>query len=302
MAEQADQLRAWIKRQSAKVQDEVFERRSQGGRIVAVTSGKGGVGKSQLTLNLAIALQQRGQRVVILDADLGLANINILLGYEPSFTLWDVVQKRVHMKDVLQQGPLGLRIIPGASGISQLASLDEVEISDIIEGFQDLEGECDWLLVDTGAGIAANVLSFVLAADEALVVTNPEPPALADAYGLIKSIWESQGHVRLQLVMNRSKSLKHGEEMGMRVINLAERMLNQPVGFFGVVREDMHAQQAVSRQQPLILLYPNSMAAQDIGDLADQMIYRIKPPKRGRWGHFVHRMSSLWSSLPKEFG
>lgn len=299
MAKQADHLQEWIRRQSIKAQEEVLKSRIQGSRVVAITSGKGGVGKSQLTLNLALALQQRGQRTVILDADLGLANINILLGYEPSYTLWDVVEHHMKLRDVLQEGPMGIRIIPGASGISELASLNSGEISNIIKGFEELEGECDWLLVDTAAGIAANVLSFVLAADEALVVTNPEPTALADAYGLIKSIWQARGHVSLQLVMNRSASIRQGEEMGLRVIHLTDRMLNQKVGFFGVIREDTHAKQAIARQQPLVLAYPQAPAAQDIGQLADRMIHRIPPPKRGRWEQFVRRMGLLWSVLPK---
>ncbi|MCL4495326.1 MAG: MinD/ParA family protein [Firmicutes bacterium] len=299
MAEQAEQLRQWIKSQSIQAQREVLESRIKGSRVVAITSGKGGVGKSHIALNLALALQQRGQRTVILDADLGLANINILLGYEPSYTLWDVVQKHLSIRDVLQKGPLGIRIIPGASGISRLASLDAEEISGIIKGFQDLESECDWLLVDTAAGIAPGVLSFVLAADEALIVTNPEPPALADAYGLIKSIWQAQGRVSLQLIMNRSASVKSGEEMGMRVINLTRKMLNQNVGFFGAIREDSHAVQAIARQTPLVLLYPASPAAQDIGDMADRMIHRIKPAKRGRWEQFIYRIGMMWPSGPK---
>ncbi len=297
MAEQADQLRQWIKRQSIRAQEEVLNVRIKGSRVVAITSGKGGVGKSHITLNLALALQKLGQRTIILDADLGLANINILLGYEPSYTLWDVVQQHLSIRDVLQKGPLGLRIIPGASGISRLASLEAKEIQGVIEGFQELESECDWLLVDTAAGISPGVLSFVLAADEALIVTNPEPPALADAYGLIKSIWQVQGRVSLQLIMNRSASLRSGEEMGMRVISLTKKMLNQDVGFFGAVREDSHTSRAIARQTPLVLLYPASPAAQDIGDMAERMIHRIKPAKRGRWEQFIYRMGKMWSSV-----
>lgn len=298
MAEQAQGLRQWILQQTLQAQEDVLSERGQGGRVVAITSGKGGVGKSQLTLNLALALAQRGQRVVVLDADLGLANINILMGYEPSYTLWDVVQGEATLMDVLQKGPLGIRIIPGASGISALARLKPVEISGIIEGFQQLEGECDWLLVDTGAGIAANVLAFVLAADEALVVSNPEPPALADAYGLIKAVWEAKGRVSLKIVMNRSATAQSGEEMAMRIVSLAMKVLEQKVEFMGTVHEDSHARRAVARQEPLLLLYPQSPAAVDIGSLADRMIHRVKPPKRGRFGQFVSRMTALWPTLP----
>jgi flagellar biosynthesis protein FlhG len=298
VAEQAQGLSQWIRQQSLQAQREVLGTRIQGSRVVAITSGKGGVGKSQLTLNLALALAQRGQRVVVLDADLGLANINILMGYEPSYTLWDVVQGEATLMDVLQKGPMGIRIIPGASGISALARLKPVEISGIIEGFQQIEGECDWLLVDTGAGIAANVLAFVLAADEAFVVTNPEPPALADAYGLIKAVWEMQGHVSMKIVMNRSASVLSGQEMAMRIVMLANKVLAQKVEFLGAVREDVHAKRAVSRQEPLLMVYPASPAAVDIGLLADRMIDRVSPPKRGRFGQFITRLTTILPTLP----
>ncbi len=299
MAKQADLLKTWIAEKTGEATRDVLKHRIDGARVMAITSGKGGVGKSNLTLNLAMALADRQQRVVVLDADLGLANINIMLGYEPQYTLWDVVQEKVPLRHTIQAGPSGIRIIPGGSGITELASLQSVEISRIIEGFQDLEGECDWLMIDTGAGISASVLSFVLAADEAIVVTNPEPTALADAYGLIKAVWEAEGAVTLKLVMNRVVQKETGLQMGERLTKLADRVLGKSVEFLGMITEDPNVSRAVLRQEPFWSLYPKSAASQDIGVIADRLLERIPAPRRGGWGAFIRRLRDTIPKLEK---
>lgn len=297
MANQADTLRSWVKAKAEETTRDVLKKRIEGSRVLTVASGKGGVGKTSLVLNLSLALAARGQRVVIMDADLGLANINIMLGYEPVYTLWDVVERGIPLKETLQPGPSGIRIIPGGSGITELARLDAVEISHIIEGFQELEGECDWLMIDTGAGIADSVLSFVLAADEALVITNPEPTALADAYGLIKAVWEQEGHVALKLVMNRATSREQGQRLGMRLTDLAQKALNQSVEFLGTIGEDANVMRSVVRQEPFFITYPRSEASLVVAEIADKLLHRVPPPRRGGWGGFVKRLVDAW---PKE--
>ena len=302
MAKQADLLKSWIAEKTGEATRDVLKGRIDGARVMAVSSGKGGVGKSNVTLNLAMALADREQRVLVLDADLGLANINIMLGYEPQYTLWDVVQEKVPLRHTIQAGPRGIRIIPGGSGITELASLNTVEISRIIEGFQDLEGECDWLMIDTGAGISANVLSFVLAADEAIVVTNPEPTALADAYGLIKAVWEAEGAVTLKLVMNRVAQKETGLQMGERLTKLADRALGKPVEFLGMISEDANVARAVLRQEPFWSLYPKSAASQDVAVIADRLLERIPSPRRGGWGAFIRRLRDTIPKIEKSGG
>jgi flagellar biosynthesis protein FlhG len=294
MAKQGDALRSWVRTKADQATREVLQQRLTGTRVMAVTSGKGGVGKSSMVLNLSMALAERGQRIVILDADLGLANINIMLGNEPVYTLWDVVEHRVSLRDTLAEGPNGIRIIPGGSGITELARLDSVAITHIIEAFQELEGECDWLLIDTSAGISDNVLAFVLAADEALVVTNPEPTALADAYGLIKAVWEQDGQVALKLIMNRVQTRDQGTRLGTRLTDLALKALGQPVEFLGQVGEDPVVARSVVKQVPFYQSYPNSEAARDVGDLAGYLLHRGPPPRRGGWGAFVRRLVENW--------
>ena len=271
--------------------EDVLGARLTGTRVLAVTSGKGGVGKTSLSLNLGLALARRGQRVLILDADLGMANINIMLGFEPAYTLWDVVAGGIPLSRILVKGPEGIGIIPGGSGIVELADLGPVEISRIIEGFRELQGECDWLMVDTGAGISERVLAFVVAADEALVVTTPEPTAMADAYGLIKAVWAQEGRVALKLVMNRVGRRETGEEMGGRLVQLAKKMLTCDVAMLGVVSEDPRVSQSVLRQQPFALAHPHTVASQDVGALADRLLDRVPPPRRGGVGGFFNRLA-----------
>ncbi|MCY0878397.1 MAG: MinD/ParA family protein [Firmicutes bacterium] len=294
MANQGDALRHWVRAKADAATREVLHQRLAGTRVMAVTSGKGGVGKSSLVLNLALALAERRQRVVILDADLGLANINIMLGYEPVYTLWDVVERRISLKEIVEEGPHGIHIIPGGSGITELARLDAVEIHHIIDAFQELEGDYDWLLIDTGAGIADSVLAFVLAADEALVVTNPEPTALADAYGLIKAVWEQDGKVALKLVVNRAATRDQGTRLGTRLADLAQKALGQPVEFLGQVTEDLVVARAVIKQEPFLTAYPHSDAAYDVKSLADRLLDRVPPPRRGGWGAFIRRLVEKW--------
>ncbi len=270
--EQEEGLRRWMADQGRSGQDAVSIRPSARARVMAVTSGKGGVGKSNVTLNLGIALAMQGERVILLDADLGLANINILLGVEPPYTLADVIEGERRLADILWDGPKGVRIIPGASGISRLAAADTGEILGIIDGFRTFEGMVDWILIDTGAGIAANVMSFVLASDEVLVVTSPEPTALADAYGLIKAIWESPENPTIRLVVNRAQGLDRSERMGRRLIELAEKMLNVEVKWAGLIQDDVRVPQAISRQTPFVLAYPATIASRDVEALAKRLM------------------------------
>lgn len=270
--EQEEGLRRWMADQGRSGQDAVSIRPSARARVMAVTSGKGGVGKSNVTLNLGIALAMQGERVILLDADLGLANINILLGVEPPYTLADVIEGERRLADILWDGPKGVRIIPGASGISRLAAADTGEILGIIDGFRTFEGMVDWILIDTGAGIAANVMSFVLASDEVLVVTSPEPTALADAYGLIKAIWESPENPTIRLVVNRAQGLDRSERMGRRLIELAEKMLNVEVKWAGLIQDDVRVPQAISLQTPFVLAYPATIASRDVEALAKRLM------------------------------
>lgn len=298
MAEQVDSLRRWV---HARVDDatiDVLGRRLGGPHVLAVTSGKGGVGKSNLALNLALALRARGVRVAVLDADLGLANINIMLGQDPEHTVYDVMQGTHHLTDVLQKGPLGLVIIPGASGLALAAAVGMEQVRQLLGEFQSLESVVDWLVVDTGAGIAPAVLAFVSAADEAMVVTTPEPTALADAYGLIKAIDDDQSPVRLHLVVNRAKDDGRGRRTGERLASLAARALGRSVTVAGVVLEDAAVGRSVMQQEPFYVGAPHSGVKTDMDRLADYLLDRVPAPRRGGIAGFVRRVMAVMPPPP----
>lgn len=290
-AAQGEDLRRYLERRPAPPQPA-----RPAARVLAVTSGKGGVGKSNLTLNLALALEHLGQRVIVLDADLGLANINILLGFEPPATLADVLIGKTRLPEILVSGPEGMRIIPGASGMTRLAAASTVEIDRIIRGFRELDRECDWLLIDTGAGLSPQVMGFVLAADEVLVVTSPEPTALADAYGMIKAIWESERTLVVRLVVNRARSLDRAERMGRRLIELAAKMLHVEVEWAGLIQEDEHVREAISVQRPFLLTHPKTIAARDVEALARRILSRSEDGGQGV-GRFMERFRTALRAL-----
>jgi flagellar biosynthesis protein FlhG len=275
----------------------VLGRRLAGPHVLAVTSGKGGVGKSNLSLALGIAMAQKGVRTALLDADLGLANINIILGYEPDRTLWDVMEGRLELRDIVMPGPEGLWLIAGASGMAEAAAADSVSLARLVSQFRQLDTYVDWLIVDTGAGISPGVLAFVMAADSALVVTTPEPTALADAYGLVKAVNGEVSPVRLLLTVNRASDPVRGIRVGERLSELALKALGQPVEVLGTVAEDSAVGRSVLQQKPFNLAHPHSAASLDVDRLADRLLGRIPPPRRGGLGEFVRRLLARRQSM-----
>ncbi|MCY0880919.1 MAG: AAA family ATPase [Firmicutes bacterium] len=296
MAEQADRLKDWIGQYRQAPQ----KTGTPGKQVLALTSGKGGVGKTHLAVNLSIMLQARRQRVLLMDADLGMANAHLLYGAAPAFTLWDVVRGKVSLREAVYRMDNNVSFIAGGSGIAELAQLSFDEITRIIRGFRDLEREYDWLVIDTGAGISTAVLAFVQAADAVLVVVVPEPSALTDAYGLIKSVWAQGSHPVWKLCVNRVANPKQAAMMGHRLVLLTDKALHQSVELLGLVREDHHVFEAALRQQPLVQSFPHSLASQDIGQLADRLLGQV--PVEGSsqgFGGFFSRLASHWGKALK---
>jgi flagellar biosynthesis protein FlhG len=242
-------------------------------RTIAVTSGKGGVGKTSIAVGLAIALARRGSSVTVLDADLGLANINVILGIIPKFNLYHVIKGKKKLKDILIEVPEGIKIIAGASGFHQLANLDNRQREEFISALGELEND-DFLVVDTGAGVSQNVISFVVAADEVVVVTTPEPTAITDAYGIIKSIASQTPDKVIKLIVNRVQSVSEGRRVAQRVINIAGQFLNIKVEDLGFVFDDGMVPKSVRNQKPFIVTYPKSKASGCIMSIADRLMNR----------------------------
>jgi len=223
-------------------------------RIITIASGKGGVGKTNVATNLALAYGALGQKVILMDADLGLANVNVVLGIIPKYNLYHVIRKQKQMSDILMDTEYGIQIVAGASGFAKIANLSEEERHGFIDELQHLSG-ADVIIIDAGAGVSNNVLAFVAAADEAIIVTTPEPTAITDAYGIIKIIATEIDNLNLglKLIVNRVKSVTEGKKVSERVINIAGQFLNLKIDYLGYVYDDPTVQQAVIKQKPFIV-------------------------------------------------
>lgn len=234
-------------------------------RIIAITSGKGGVGKSNLAVNMAIAYAQLGKKVTLIDGDLGMANVNVLMNIVPQYNLMHVINKQKTMQEIVNETEFGIKFIAGANGFSKIANLTVDELDYFAKQFSML-GNSDIIIIDTGAGIANNVLQFVAAADEVYVVTTPEPTAITDAYGIIKIITTElvDREMNLKLLVNRVHSADEGKRISDRIINIAGQFLNKKVDYIGFVYDDTVVQASVIRQKPFIIVNPTSKPAQCI--------------------------------------
>lgn len=260
MEEQAEELRQLMnddEKSSGKSSEKAHNT-----RIIAITSGKGGVGKTNFAVNMAIAYAQLGKKVILIDGDLGMANVNILLNIVPTYNLMHVINKKKTMKEIIIDTEFGIKFIAGANGFSKIANLDVEELDYFAKQFASL-GNADIIIIDTGAGIANNVLQFVAAADEVFVVTTPEPTAITDAYGIIKIITtEVVDHpVDIKLIVNRVHSADEGKRISERIINIVAQFLNYKVDYLGFVYEDPVVQASVIRQKPFISVNPTSKPA-----------------------------------------
>jgi len=240
-------------------------------RVVAVTSGKGGVGKTTLAVNLAVKLTQMGRRVVLLDADLGTANADVLCNISPRATLAHVVAGRAEIEDTLVPAPGGFSLIPGASGLAKMAALSDFEHERLIEQMHRLETSADLLLVDTGAGVGPGVLSFTLAADEAMVVATPEPTAITDAYAVIKSLVRRKPEIDLRLVVNACRDEEEAQSVHERIAAVSKQFLGVTVRLAGYLPHDPRVIAAVHRRCPFALDPVAGPAAQCLGRVAHRI-------------------------------
>lgn len=237
-------------------------------RVIAISSGKGGVGKSNLVANLGVALAMRGRKVMLLDADLGLANIDVLFGINPQYNLKNLVDGDKTMQEILVTGPHSIKIVPGGSGIPELANLSDEQQQKLLESFVSLEREADITLIDTGAGISKDIISFILAAREALIITTPEPTAITDAYGLIKVLTQRDPNVDIKIVVNMVSSEKEGQEIAGRIVMATRQFLNKRVEPVGYIVSDPSVNMSVRKQEPFILGYPGARASKCIKQIA----------------------------------
>ncbi|MFH0728251.1 MAG: MinD/ParA family protein [Pseudomonadota bacterium] len=262
-------------------------------RVITVTSGKGGVGKTNITVNLAIQLARKGVKTCIFDADLGLANINILLGVSPEYNLEDVISGEKSLREILVHHETGIDIIPGGTGVEKLAGLASGGLSELIEAFSCLEGY-DILLFDTSAGISREVISFCMASMEVMLVVIPEPTSLTDGYSLLKVLSLNGYREPVKVIVNQAKNERFAEAVFNKFKETVRKYLPLEISYAGCLPADESVAEAVTRQRPFICLYPNGRASLGITRLVQHVLAApVSDPQYGKMNTFWERYSTF---------
>lgn len=260
-------------------------------KVIAVTGGKGGVGKTNITLNTAIAMAQQGKRVMVLDADLGLANVDVLLGLRVVKNLSHVLSGECTLDEVLVEGPYGIKIAPATSGSQSMTELTHTEHAGLIRAFSELRTQIDVLIVDTAAGISDMVLSFSRASQDIMVVVCDEPTSLTDAYALIKILNKDHGVFRFKIVANMVRNMREGQELFTKLTKVTDRFLDVALELVATVPFDENVRKSVRKQKAIVDLYPSSPAAIAISKLAQQAASWPVPSQPG--GHLEFFLEQL---------
>ncbi len=260
-------------------------------RVIAVASGKGGVGKTNVSINLAVALAARKKKVMILDADLGMANIDVMLGLHTTMNLSHVINGECSLKDILLTGPNGIKIVPASSGTEIMAHLSEAQHIGLIRAFSELEDNIDTLIIDTAAGISSSVVSFCKASQEILVVVCDEPASITDAYAMIKMLSREHGILRFRVLANMANSAQEGRMLYEKLSRVTNRFLDVTLSFYGVLPFDPYLRKAVQQQKPVVEAFPRSRSAIAFKNLALKADKWPVPAKAsGHLEFFVERL------------
>lgn len=262
-------------------------------KVIAVTGGKGGVGKSNVSVNLSIALSQLGHRVMLLDADLGLANVDIMLGLKTKFNLANVLDGECELKDIIVQGPHGLQIVPASSGTKSMAELSSIQHAGIIQAFSDIGHDIDYLIIDTAAGITDMVVNFVQAAQDVLAVVCDEPTSITDVYALMKVLNKDHNIVRFHVLANMVKTSQEGRDLFATLSSVCNRFLDVTLNYLGSVPFDDNVRKAVKKQKPLVDAFPRSPASIAIKSLSKKVQqWPVPKDASGQIEFFMERLVS----------
>lgn len=260
-------------------------------QVIAITGGKGGVGKTNISVNLSMAMAEMQRRVVLLDADLGLANVDVLLGLKSKLNLFDVLEGRCELREVLVDGPGGIKVVPASSGVQQMTQLNMHQHAALINAFSSLDNQIDALVIDTAAGISDTVVSFVAAANEVLVVVCDEPSSITDAYALIKLVSSEHSHTRFRVIANMTRTVNEGQNLFNKLQLVCDRFLDVNLHYSGQVPFDENVRKAVQKQTPLIKYAPRCRASQAIKNIAQRVIeWPLPAGPRGHLEFFVERL------------
>lgn len=261
--DQAEQLRNIIKQQN---------RQQHLARVITVTSGKGGVGKSNVSVNLAIQLSRLNKRVVVLDADFGLANVEIMLGIRPQYNLADMMFRGKELRDIIARGPENIGFISGGSGLKELTNLNRDQIQSLVHSMYELDSIADVVIIDTGAGISSSVIDLVLSSSEVILVATPEPTSITDAYALLKTLCHHQEFDRtgtkVRMLANKTHGYMEGKELYEKLDTVVEKFLNMKMDYLGAIPYDDKLPKAIMKQNPVTMLYPNAVSSRAMFELA----------------------------------
>ncbi|QHJ69551.1 MULTISPECIES: MinD/ParA family protein [Planococcaceae] len=280
MIDQAKQLREKMMQKKPKK-----ERKQT--RIIAVTSGKGGVGKSNFALNFALSLVEQNRKVLIFDVDLGFANVDVLLGRSPEESIATMVEKDLSIWDIIEEGPNGLLFISGGTGFNEMFKLDEAKMKKFFDELSEIQGHVDYVILDTGAGLSDENLRFILAADDVILVTTPEPTSITDAYSIVKMVHVKDPNVHMKLIVNQCTTEKEGKQTADNFRQVTQQFLEKEIGTLGYIPSDSNIPAAVKKQVPFLLAFPNTYASQAMRKVTGEFLDLPVPYKLGIKGFLL---------------
>lgn len=275
--DQAENLRNIIKKQNLK--------NITNSRVIAVTSGKGGVGKSSTSINLAVQFTRMGKKVIILDADFGLANIEVMFGVIPKYNLSDLMFAGKELDEIITEGPEGIRFISGGSGIAKLVNLDKEQVRRLVNKLSELEGMADVIIIDTGAGISPAVMEFLVASPETILVTTPEPTSITDSYALLKALSMNENFKKdettIKMIANRVDSEAEGRSLYEKLNVVVMKFLEINMQYLGAVPQDNNIKKAIMKQKPVSMIFPNATSSRHFEEIATRLMSTIIPLSSG---------------------
>lgn len=266
MLDQADRLRKLV-----KDVDEKVENNNTSVKIITVTSGKGGVGKSNFVVNLAIAIQMKGKKAMIFDADVGMGNDDVLMGFLPKYNVNDIIFNNMSIEDVLIEGPYGVKLLPGGTGLTKVEEITEDKREKFISKMKELN-DLDYIIMDTGAGISKSVLGFIACSEDLIIITTPEPTSLTDAYSLLKAVDHFEIKSSAKVIVNKTLSIREGIETYNKFNNTVNNFLSMRLEYLGNLSDDRKLVEAVRKQNPFVISFPNSSVSKEIINIANKII------------------------------
>jgi flagellar biosynthesis protein FlhG len=282
--DQAEKLRNIVKKNEKETKEDIKD-----ARIIAISSGKGGVGKTNVSVNLGISLAKMGKKVVIIDADLGLANIDVVLGVIPKYNLIHVLKDDMAIEDVIVKGPMGIDLVSGGSGITNFLNLADEELDNLIKGFKFLNKINDYIIIDTGAGINKSVLAFINAASEVIIVVTPDPTSITDSYALLKNI--SSYNKDVSILVNMATSNDEAHSVYNKISLASEKFLKMKLKKIGFLYDDNHVTKAVRMQKPFFLEFPTCLASKGIELLSYNLDNDLNEEKKvSKFSNFINNL------------